>query len=1067
MELTRKSILAVMMSCTIAMSSSITGVFAQSSDQIAVNGTHSSGSELWQDMDESYFVSGDGNSDTDIVIDSSIKYQQYKGIGISLDETGVSNLWKLDETEREKVIEKLVSPTNGAGLDHFRITIGSPDCIEHIPFWSYDDMPKGEEDWNLEHFSIQKDIDAHIIDAIHLIQKYNPDAQFFASAWSAPGWMTTTDTFTGKLSYDAATKIYTNESALRDDCIDVFARYYAKFIKAYEEQGIKVSAITELNEPGMDVIYPSMNLSVEQQQKLAIAIKKVFKEEGIDTELWMHDFNFWDWKYPDEPESTGYKNHYNVFNGELGAETKAAADGIGFHPYWGDESMMLEANQETGLPVYLTEAGGMDPGTILSYFRLNCSSYNGWTQITDQNGGSLHWVEDKWRLFVDANDVEAWTEIGNQPGAKWRGRLVTVNTNNKTASFNNSVLSGLGHFAKYLDDGDQRIYSSGTQDGISNVVYESDAGEYVMVVNNTGSAKTVDIHMAGKTASVELERGFSTLTWTMEKESSDDNHAPTIAQLETQNIKQFETANIQLNAQDADQDALTYYGLDVPSGMTVNPTTGLITWTPGTSGEYDVVIAVTDGKARSELTFKINVESSPVPLPNRIDANIKNIKDGDQATYQINAKEAGVYMVELNYSTNNIWSINGQKIALSVDGQKIDEKNLAVTWSGNGAVIVPLSLTAGIHDLTLDFSKDSYSLNYMNIYEKPVVAIPGKVEAEDYTNSFGVNQEPRGNRYTVSETNTGDWLEYTVNVNKTDKYTLALNSASETGNAAADIYVDDVKVESLTSKTTGDWGTYVTQDASGEFELTKGQHTIKIMFTEVNNGTNIDYLEFTSTGVEVVEKDDLEKTITEADGLDLGQYISIGKEEFSAALQNAKDVLANNDATQEDVNTAVNRLSAAIAQLVQKADKTSLNQAIEQAKAIDLTQYKDEGQENFKNALEEAEKVSNNEDALYSDVVLATENLINAQNALIRKTDEGNKPDTGEDNKGEDNKDNNNQTNNNQNINTSENTNKTSNQPANTQKTKTGDETNIYGYVTLLLVSLGALIIFKRKQLNK
>ena len=42
-------------------------------------------------------------------------------------------------------------------------------------------------------------------------------------------------------------------------------------------------------------------------------------------------------------------------------------------------------------------------------------------------------------------------------------------------------------------------------------------------------------------------------------------------------------------------------------------------------------------------------------------------------SYKLNVEKAGTYMVELNYSTDNIWSINGQKIALSIDGEKVDE----------------------------------------------------------------------------------------------------------------------------------------------------------------------------------------------------------------------------------------------------------------------------------------------------------------------------------------------------------------------------------------------------------
>jgi glucosylceramidase len=54
----------------------------------------------------------------------------------------------------------------------------------------FSQLPAGfTEDPTLKYFSIQRDIDAHIVDTVKLIQRYNPRATFFASAWSASAWM--------------------------------------------------------------------------------------------------------------------------------------------------------------------------------------------------------------------------------------------------------------------------------------------------------------------------------------------------------------------------------------------------------------------------------------------------------------------------------------------------------------------------------------------------------------------------------------------------------------------------------------------------------------------------------------------------------------------------------------------------------------------------------------------------------------------------------------------------------------------------------------------------------------
>src|SRR5690349_6918063 len=358
-----------------------------------VTGTYSSGSaQTWQPLPSAYVGNDRGTTpDATVVVDPSTLRQKYSGVGFSLDETSVSNLWKLTPAERDRAIRLLVDPKSGAGFDRFRLTIGSPDLIEHLPFWSYDELPPGvTEDFGLKYFSIKRDLDAHIVDTAKLIRRYNPKATFFASAWSAPAWMKTNNRFTGEVALKpGSTTSYYQVGKLRDDCIGVFAQYYVKYVQAFAKQGITVDALTLLNEPGIDVVYPAMDISVEQQQKLAVAIKREVRRAGLRTELYVHDFNFWDWR---DPNSTETKNYYRIMNDPA---TRKAADAIAFHPYWGDPTVMRDACEEFGKPVHMTEPSDLSPATVLSYFRLDASDYILWAQTTDQDGGTLHWTDKR------------------------------------------------------------------------------------------------------------------------------------------------------------------------------------------------------------------------------------------------------------------------------------------------------------------------------------------------------------------------------------------------------------------------------------------------------------------------------------------------------------------------------------------------------------------------------------------------------------------------------------------------------------------------------------------------
>jgi glucosylceramidase len=80
-----------------------------------VAGTYSTGAaHAWQPLPPVRI--GDGKStpvDATVVIDPSQLRQRYAGIGFSIDETSVSNLWKLTPAQREEAIRLLVDPKNG------------------------------------------------------------------------------------------------------------------------------------------------------------------------------------------------------------------------------------------------------------------------------------------------------------------------------------------------------------------------------------------------------------------------------------------------------------------------------------------------------------------------------------------------------------------------------------------------------------------------------------------------------------------------------------------------------------------------------------------------------------------------------------------------------------------------------------------------------------------------------------------------------------------------------------------------------------------------------------------
>ena len=87
------------------------------------------------------------------------------------------------------------------------------------------------------------------------------------------------------------------------------------------------------------------------------------------------------------------------------------------------------------------------------------------------------------------------------------------------------------------------------------------------------------------------------------------NNSPTITSTANTSAIVGETYTYNVEATDPDGDTLIYF-LVGPAGMTINSLTGLIAWTPTTSGDYNVIVEVSDGDLTDTQSFTITVEEN-------------------------------------------------------------------------------------------------------------------------------------------------------------------------------------------------------------------------------------------------------------------------------------------------------------------------------------------------------------------------------------------------------------------------------------------------------------------------
>ena len=97
--------------------------------------------------------------------------------------------------------------------------------------------------------------------------------------------------------------------------------------------------------------------------------------------------------------------------------------------------------------------------------------------------------------------------------------------------------------------------------------------------------------------------------------------------------------------------------------------------------------------------------------------------------------------------------------------------------------------------------------------------------------------------YALGYTEAGEWLEYTVNVEREDVYTLEARIAAGGDNSSFRLFIDDVAItDTIKVENTGDWETYTTVSMVTS-KLSKGAHVLKLEIT--GSYVNIDNLKFT------------------------------------------------------------------------------------------------------------------------------------------------------------------------------------------------------------------------------
>ena len=159
------------------------------------------------------------------------------------------------------------------------------------------------------------------------------------------------------------------------------------------------------------------------------------------------------------------------------------------------------------------------------------------------------------------------------------------------------------------------------------------------------------------------------------------NQAPVITPIPDATITEGETFTYPVEATDPEGDVMTYSLSTFPDGMTINPSTGVISWTPTTTGNFEVTVEVSDGELVATQSFSIVVgtdNQAPVITP----IHDTTVTAGENFTYPVEATDPEGDVMTYSLST-------------FPDGMTINPTTGVINWTptavGNFEVTVVVS----------------------------------------------------------------------------------------------------------------------------------------------------------------------------------------------------------------------------------------------------------------------------------------------------------------------------------------------------------------------------------------
>lgn len=434
-----------------------------------------------------------------IVVDPGQQMQSIDGFGFALTGGSAELLTRMNKDARARILRQLFATDgNSIGVSYLRLSIGSSDMNSFV--FSYDDLPQGETDYELNKFGLAQD-EKDVIPVLKEILAIAPDIKILASPWSAPAWMKTNSDVRG--------------GELKKDCYPAYAQYLVKYVQEMKRAGIEIDTLSIQNEPLNFRNTPSMQWSVDQQLVfLRDYLYPSFTKAGLKTKVVLFDHNLDRIDYPLTLLSDPVISNF--------------VDGSCFHYYAGDMGAMSVVHRaRPDKNIYFTEQMTVEsPGSPTIDIVPSVKQV-----ILDT---TRNWAKNVlvWNLAADPQN-SPHTDNGGCSGCQG---AITIDKDTITL---NIAYYAIAHASKFVRPGSVRIASTSPGDPslsltsdegrpeikratvventqvLPNVAFRTPESRIVLIVaNDTRSVNSFTVQYMGKFARLTLAPGsVGTYVW--------------------------------------------------------------------------------------------------------------------------------------------------------------------------------------------------------------------------------------------------------------------------------------------------------------------------------------------------------------------------------------------------------------------------------------------------------------------------------------------------------------------------------------------------------------------------